>query len=703
MVFLEDNSIYKNSLYHCVEYILHFYFGKIDQSTIASFANQKSEYFDVETALETMANLNLSVSQKDTPADTIEQHFFPSIIYNSTGDFLVLLDKDTHHAKVYDPNQDTVITLENKKLNTYSKAILIFRENRYIKDDKENNNSKSWFYRPLKSHWMAYVEIGILSIFINIFALAVPLFAMSVYDRVVPNQAFETLFVLAIGVIILLIFDLIFKSVRTHILEKVAKKIGLEWEELLMRKMLFVQERDDSHMTGSKANLFKELQQVRDFFAIRSITQIIDLPFFFVALLVIYLISPMVAIVPLIFAIIIIVFNLLMQFPISNLGKKHAKNSQNRYSFVVESIEGSENIKLNNAWASRMFDWKNIISVTDAVAMRIQSLNAFSMSMSQMVVQLVVVFVVIVGVFEISNQNLTVGGLIAVTILASRTMIPVVNFSSILIKFKEIIESVNRINSFIQLPSEDDKENDTGVGRLKGDIEFKNVTYSFKNSKYRSIENISFHIKPTEKIGIIGQTGAGKSTVLKLLTGLHTANDGAIYLDNHDISTIHPVEIRQNIGVMTQEPFLFNGTLKENIELSQPISKEKMMEIIKLTGLEELVKKSGKGENLEVGERGRNLSVGQRHLVALAQALVNDPSILILDEPTTGLDIGLEKKLIQHLKQTIKEKTMIVITHRYAALELVDRVIVLNEGKIVADGPRDAILKALFAPKGDKR
>ena len=692
----------KNFLYLATQHILQFYFGKIDEETLDSFAKIKNDSFGIKDVIALMSSLGLHVSPKEILASEIEQHFYPSIIYNEKHDFLVLLYKDKKFAKIYNPREDAIVQIGVSELTNYTKALLVFRENRYI-DEINTQKPKSWFYTPLKSCWRAYVEVGVLSVFINIFALIVPLFAMNVYDRVIPNQAFETLFVLALGVVLLLIFDLIFKYVRTYILERVAKKLGLEWEELLMKKMLLIQEKEDSYMTGTKANLFKELQQMRDFFAIRSITQIIDLPFFFFALFVIYLISPTVALVPVFFAITIVVLSLLMQIPISNLSKSYAQSAQGRYGFIVESIEGSESIKLNNATTSRLYDWQKIVGITDTVAMRIQSLGALSMNISQMAVQLVVVFVVVVGVFEISEQNLSVGGLIAVTILASRTMIPVVNLSSILIKVKEMSESINRIDNFMRLPAEDDAQKEMGAGKLKGAIEFKNVTYSFKGSRYKSVENISFKIAAGEKIGIIGQTGAGKSTLLKLLMGLHTPDDGAIYLDSHDISTIHPVEVRQNIGVMMQEPFLFNGTLKENIELSKPISKERMMEVIRSTGLEELVKKSGKGENLEVGERGRNLSVGQRHLIALAQSIVNDPSILVLDEPTTGLDIGLEKKLVSHLKQIVHEKTLIVITHRYAALELVDRVIVLNEGKIVADGPKAAVLQALMGSGKNKQ
>jgi ATP-binding cassette subfamily B protein/ATP-binding cassette subfamily C protein LapB len=307
--------------------------------------------------------------------------------------------------------------------------------------------------------------------------------------------------------------------------------------------------------------------------------------------------------------------------------------------------------------------------------------------------------VIVVGVYEIGDKNLSVGGLIAVTILASRAMVPVIQTSMMVIRFKEVKESLSNINDFWHLPLENSKKIEVGIGKLKGDIEFKEVSYYYNNSKYPSLKDCTLHIKAGEKVGIIGQTGSGKTTFLRLLTALATPTKGSIFIDGHDISTIHPVELRQNIGVMTQEPFLFSGTLKENIELSHPISKEKMMELIKLTGLDELVKKSGQGDGLQVGEGGMNLSIGQRHLVALARAILSNPPMLILDEPTTGLDVGLENTLIKHMNQIIKDKTLIVITHRFAALDLVDRVIVLNNGKIVADGPKDKVLAALQQKK----
>lgn len=677
------------------KFILDFYYGEITIDTINSFSPKGDFGFDEEAALDVISNFGLNSLKKQMSADTIPDYFLPCIVFDKSNNPVVYIKKDTHYAHLFNPLTQSQEKIDKKSLTKYTDAIIIFRD---YKDSKllDNDHSKNWFWEPIKSFWRSYIEIGILTFFINIFALAVPLFSMSVYDRVVPNNATETLIVLAGGVLIILIFDLIFKNIRNYIIEKTGKKLGLYLEEKMMKKMLLLETQYDTMMTGAKTNLFRELNQVRDFFSTKSLVQVIDLPFFFIALAVIFIISPVVAIVPASIAVLILIFNFLMQIPISNLSKKNLDNIQAKNSYLVETIQGSESIKLANAFPTKLAKWKNIVAFSDTISLRIQSLNAFAMSFSQTVIQLLTMLIIVVGVFEIANKNLTVGGLIAVTILASRSMIPVINVSMMVIRFKEISDSINTLNDFWHLPLESQKNVEIGIGKLKGDIEFKDVKFFFKDSKYPSLDGISFKIKPGEKVGIIGQTGAGKSTILKLLTSLYTPTEGAIYLDGHDISIMHPVETRQNIGVMTQEPYLFNGSLKENIEFSRPISKDKMMELISLIGLEELVKKSGKGDGLQVGERGSNLSVGQKHLVSIARAILNDPPILILDEPTTGLDIGLEKQLVSKLKEIVKkDKTLLIITHRFTALDLVDRVIVLSNGKIVADGPKDKILAAL--------
>lgn len=684
-------------LLYSLKYILDFYFGDISLETILNLSAVSNEGFTNELAIDVVNEVGLTSVQKDIDALDIPNHFFPCIIFDKNDKPYVYLKKDKD-IYLYNPITNQQEIQNPNYLKNFKKAILVFRDPKK-QELLEKAKTKDWFWSPVKTFWRSYIEIGFLTFFINIFALAVPLFTMNVYDRVVPNNATETLFVLVVGVVIILLFDVYFKSVRNHIIEKVGKKLGVYLEEELMRRMLSIKSEYDNMLIGSKANLFRELNQIRDFIATKSILQVIDLPFFFIALIVIYIISPAVAAVPFVVAILIIIFNIFMQIPISNLSKKNIENVQSKHSYLVETIQGSEIIKLSNASSTKLFNWRKLVAVTDSIGLKIQSLNVFSMNLSQTVVQFVTMMVIVVGVFEIADKNLSVGGLIAVTILASRAMVPVIQTSMMVIRFKEIKESLKNINEFWHLPLENDKDLEIGIGKLKGSIEFSKVSFFYKNSKYASLDTCNLVIKPGEKVGIIGQTGAGKTTFLRLLTGLNSATKGSIYLDGHEISTLHPVELRQNVGVMPQEPFLFSGTLKENIELSSPISKEKMMEIIRLTGLEDLVKKSGQGDSLQVGERGSNLSVGQRHLVALARAILNDPSIIILDEPTTGLDVGLENTLIKHMKQVLDKKTLIVITHRFAALELVDRVIVLNNGKIVADGPKESVLAALQQKK----
>ena len=680
-------------LLYCLKNLLDFYYGEISIDTILSFSAKSNNGFTKELAINVVKEVGINAVEREIKGTNIPNHFLPCIVFDEKSNPFVLKRKGKE-CLLYDPIENKEVKRDLSYLNNFTQAILVFRDPKkeLLLDDLKG---KEWFWEPVKTYWRSYVEIGLLTFFINMFALAVPLFSMNVYDRVVPNNATDTLFVLSLGLCIILLFDVYFKSVRNHIIEKVGKELGAHLEEELMKRVLSIQAQYDSMLIGTKANLFRELAQVKDFFATKSVLQVIDLPFFFIAIVVIFIISPMLMLVPLLVAILVLVFNFFMQVPISNLSKKNIENAQSKHSYLVETIQGSEIIKLSNARATKLFNWRNIIAVTDSISHKIQALNVFSMNLSQTIVQMVTMLVLIVGVFEIANKNLSVGGLIAISILASRAMVPIIQTSMMAIKFKEIKESLDNINEFWHLPLENDKNIEIGLGSIKGNIEFNKVEFFYRNNKYPSLSDCNIKIRSGEKVGIIGQTGAGKSTFLRLLTGLDTPTKGSIYLDGHDLSTIHPVEIRQNIGVMPQEPFLFSGTLKENIELSTPISKEKMMELIRITGLEDLVKKSGQGDGLQVGERGCNLSVGQRHLVALARALLNNPSILLLDEPTTGLDVGLEKTLIDHIKKILEDKTLIVITHRFAALELVDRVIVLNQGKIVADGPKNSVLAAL--------
>jgi ATP-binding cassette subfamily B protein/ATP-binding cassette subfamily C protein LapB len=697
---MSNNHSTNASILEAFRSILDFHFGSVSLDTIEKLSLSSLEKFSLKDIEHICKEFSLEFLQRKSRVKDIEPFMLPCIAYNKRGEAIVIMEILDDKAIIKKTLFTQTREVSLKKLEKDFSHFLLFA-NRQSKPENlkiGQEKSKDWFFTPIKKEWRAYVEVAILTLFINIFGLALPLFTMSVYNRVVPNFATDTLLVLAVGVGVILVFDIFLKSARMQILEGVVKKISNIFEEELFKKTLTLQSRYDNFMVGTKTNLFKELHIVKDFFATKLV-HILDVPFFLTAMTVIFIIDPVITLVPLIAAVLILGFNFIMQYPIASWHKKSFEEGQTKQGYLVEQLQGSEAIKLANALPTRVYKWRKMINFYHHIQGRIQLLNGISTSVSTAILQAVSLLTVVVGVYSIHSGSLNVGGLIAVTILANRAMVPIINLSNIMIKYKQVKEALDSLNNYWHLPTENQKYHELGFGKAKGDISFEKVSFAYSKSQVLTVENISFDIKAGEKVGIIGQTGAGKSTIQKLLCGLLEPTEGKIFLDNSDISTIHPVELRQNIALMPQEPYLFSGTLKENLELNQKISKKRMNEILAQTGLDELVRKSGSADVLNVGERGSHLSVGQRHLVALARALMSDAPIMILDEPTTGLDVGLEKKLVTHLNTTLNDKTVIVITHRFAALELVDRVIVVDGGRIVADGKKDKILQMLRSPK----
>jgi len=689
-----------NSLVYSFKKILHFYYGEVDLKTIDKLSPNGLENFSIEDIKEIAKELKLDFGYKKSDLSSIKDYMLPVIAIDSSKNSFVIEKIDQKHVHVYNPISSKRYKLSLKKLKGSSlEFIFISKKEKEINlIEDANPKNKNWFFRPLLKEWRSYIEIGVLTLFINIFGIAVSLFAMNVYNRVVPNFAVDTLFVLAVGVLAILGFDIVLKSARVYLLNKVTTNLANLFEEELFKKTLTIQNRHDNYMIGTKTNLFRELSMVKDFFA-NKILHVLDFPFFFLSTYIIYLIDPDMVVVPLGFAAVLLSFNFVMQYPLAALHTKSFKATQSKNAYLIEQLHGKDDLKISNAISKTMHKWRKMINFYNSLGEKINLLNATTSHISYALVQAVSVITISYGVYQIHEGNLNVGGLIAITILASRSMVPVINLSNIVVKYKQVKESLDSLNNYWHLPTEGNKDIELGVTDGLSEIEFKNVSFKYEGSKYEALKDISFKIKKGEKVGIIGQTGSGKSTIVKLLLGLETPTKGKIFLDDMDITTLHPVELRQNISLMPQEPYLFSGSLKENLELHRAISKSEMTNALQKSGLSELVKQSGGLDGVDVGERGKNLSVGQRHLVALARVLLNNSSTVVLDEPTTGLDIRLENSLVKHLKESLKDRTLLVISHRFAALELVDRVILLDGGKIVADGKKEDILKILQPKK----
>lgn len=685
-----------DSLLLAFKYILDFYYGNVSFETIGRILGHENENISIDDIRHGASDFGLHFDEVELGSDVIDSHLFPAIVVSKEGNVNIVTILEDRGMVIIDPSssQQESITFEALK-ERFELFLSFYKELGYKNILTQDDKSKAWFWQHLLNAKPDIIRVGVLTLFINLFIILVPMYAMNVYNRVIPNFAVETLFVLSIGIVLIFLFDALFKMARVYILESMGKKIGTLLEEETLKRILLIQSGHDHLLAGSKANLFREVTQIRDFFMSKSIAMALDLPFVFLTLLVIYLISPSIAVMTFVCALVVIGINLAFQVAIFGWSKKLFHDGQMKHNFLFETIKGIETLKLNNAITKRLFKWRQLVNFYNFVNLKIQMHSNVAMNLSAIVMQLATVLTLVIGVYEIQDKNLTIGALVALGILVSRAMIPVVNISTILMKYKEFKEALESINRFWHLPLETQKSIEIGVQTLEGEIEFNNVTYTYAGSKNPSLFNATFKIKAGEKVGFIGRTGAGKSTILRLLSGLDTPQTGTVHIDGHEINTLHPVELRSHIGIMPQEPFLFAGTLKDNIEIGINIGKERLIKLLKMTGLDELVKRSGEGENFQVGENGNRLSVGQRHLVGLARALINDPSIVILDEPTTGMDIGLEKEMVDHLKPMLQTKTLLVITHRFAALELVDRVIVVNNGRLVADGPKDEILRQL--------
>ena len=690
------NQAKTNSILDAYEVILAFYFGEVSLGTIEKLSSHSLEEFSAYDIISISKQLGLESHYNKMKLEDIQTHQLPAIMIDSKSmDALVLLELDSNTARIKKDQHSKAQVISKEELMRFDQVIFTEqkeKETSLLKTGKEKDTS--WFYTPIKQEWRAYVEVAILTLFINIFGLALPLFTMNVYNRVIPNFATETLFVLASGVGLIFLFDMILKSARVHIMEQVSHKLSNYFEEELFKKVLSIQSEHDSYLVGTKTNLFRELSMVKEFFSSRMIS-VLDVPFFVTAVLVIYIISPVMAIVPVVAAMLLFGFSFVMQFPLASLHKKTFEGAQSKQAYLIEQLQGQDAIKLSNALSKRSQRWRKMVAFYNDLQGKIALYSGISSFVSYTILQAVSLVTVVLGVFVIHEGDLSVGGLIAVTILAARAMVPILALSNILLKYRQVKESLISLNNYWHLPSEAEKYIELGAGRVKGDIAFEEVSFTYPNSQYASLDKISFSIKAGERVGIIGQTGAGKSTIQKLLTGLESPSSGHVYIDDIEISSMHPIELRENIALMPQEPYIFSGTLKENLELSKAISKEKMQELLSKTGLASLVRKAGAAADFEVGECGCHLSVGQRHLVALARAMMSQAPILVLDEPTTGLDVGLEKQLVTHLDESVEGKTLIVISHRFAALELVDRVIVVHEGKIVADGAKEKVLAML--------
>lgn len=557
--------------------------------------------------------------------------------------------------------------------------------------------ARDWFWESILKHHRVYKEVILAAVLINLFALASPLFTMNVYDRVVPNSAFETLWVLAAGMILVLVFDLIMKTLRAQFLDYAGKKADVRISAILHEQMLGMTLSARPASAGVMASNMREFEQIRDFFTSATLAAVIDLPFVFLFIAVIAIVAGPLAIVPLAAVPLVLIVSWALQTPMHKIIKASMMENALKNAQLFETIAGLETIKTQAAEGHIQRKWEELSDRAARTAAKSKRVSNFALNFASFVQQIVGVLVVMVGVYLISVGYMTMGALIASVMLTARALSPLSQFSGLLIRYQQSREALTQLNDLMKKPIERPVgKHFVSIPRLKGRVEFRDVTFAYPGQSVPALSGISFDVAPGEHIGIIGAVGSGKTTLQRLLLNMYEPRSGSVQIDGSDVRQIDPGDLRRNVGCVQQTPQIFYGSVRENITMGHETAPDRaVIRAAELSGVMEFLRDSQLGLDTQVGERGEALSGGQRQAVAIARALLYDPPVMILDEPTASMDPASENRLKAHLEKITAGKTTILITHKGTMLSLVDKIMLLERGKILAFGPRDEMIKRL--------
>ncbi len=636
--------------------------------------------------------------------EKIDDVLLPTVLLTKDDEACLLLGWDETKEKAHllfpETGQGSVfldkVTLSERYLGV---AIFVRPHFRFDKRTPEVGQVKlrHWFWGALADNLPLYRDVLVAALLINLFALVLPLFSMNVYDRVVPNRAMETLWTLALGVLLMLGMDTILKMMRGYFIDLASSRIDLDLSAQIMERVLGVRMEARPVAVGAFASNLRSFESVRDFITSASVTAFIDLPFALIFMVVITLISWPMILPVLLAAVFVLIYAYVIQHKMHELAETTYRASALRNATLIEALTALETIKTQSAESMVQAKWEKSVAFLATVNSRMRLLSSAATNGVAQAQQLLNVILIICGVYLIGEGQLSMGGLIACTMLAGRAMAPIGQMTGLLMQYQNAKTSLASLNEVMNKPVER-PENDNFIHRpeLRGEIEFRDVEFCYPGQNAAILKGVSFKIQAGEKVVVIGRIGSGKSTLFKLLLGLYRPTGGAVLIDGIDLRQLDPADLRRNIGYVSQDTTLFYGTLRDNIAIGAPYADDSsVLAAAEVAGLSEFVNQHPEGFDMMVSERGDSLSGGQRQSVAIARALLMDPSVILLDEPSSAMDYSSEQQLKQHLKSLTTHKTMMVVTHRNSLLDLATRIVVIDDGKVVADGPRDQIIHAL--------
>lgn len=557
--------------------------------------------------------------------------------------------------------------------------------------------TKHWLLGPLFENSKVYGQTILAAFFVNLLGLISSFFIMTVYDRVIPNNAMESLIALTIGVLFAHFFDFILKSLRGYFIDVAGQRLDAVVGSNVFDNLMAMRLDARKGGVGATAGLVKEFESLRDFFSSATLTAIVDLPFIFVFVGAIALVGGPVALVPLIGVFAALMAALITQPLILRNTKSAMHEGHLKHSVLIETLSGLETVKSVAAGDLMRRRWKSGVIKHARIATVGRFINQAAVNFSGFAQQGAQVGVVVVGVLMVGAHALSMGGLIACVILTGRAMAPLAQVAGLLGRVAGAMSSYKALDELMASKSEvDPTRSYLKRNALAGRIEFREVSFCYPGQKAKALDRLSFTIEEGERVAVLGRNGSGKSTIIRLALGIYEPTEGQVLVDDTDIRQINPSDLRAHIGAVLQDVCLFTGSVKENIALGiEKISDEDILLASKIAGVHDFVGATEAGYDLRLGERGEGLSGGQRQAIALARALASKPSVLLLDEPTSALDSQAEAEMIARLRRATEGRTLLLVTHRMSMLKLVDRIVVLDGGQIVLDGRPDEIMRRL--------
>ncbi|NDY95491.1 type I secretion system permease/ATPase [Wenzhouxiangella limi] len=609
--------------------------------------------------------------------------------------------KDGLAEVIYPELDDATVEVPLEKLQKdYNGHLIYCRPNFKLEQhhaDFGTDKKQHWFWGIIRQNRGLYRDVILASVLVNLFALAMILFIRNVYDRVLPNAATETLWALAAGLGIVLVASLILKLLRAWFVDLAASRADIRLSSRIMERVLAMRMQDRPEASGAFAANIQSFESVRSFIGSLTLIAIVDFPFVLLFAGIIAWINPLLVIPIVIGAVIVLSYALVLQRQMQNLTQVGMQGNAQRSGTLIESLGNLEAVKSFNVQGYVQAKWEDSTTYLTRNSAKMRLLSSAVTNGAGFVQQTVSVAVIIIGVYLLIDGQLTQGGLIAAFLLSSRAMAPISQSAGLLAHYHQAANSMQLLENIMERPVEY-QDSDEKIDRpvFHGDIEFRNVSFAYPGAQQQALSDINFRITAGEHVAILGKNGSGKTTIEKLIMGLYGPTQGSVMIDGIDMRQLDVTQLRRNIGYVPQEVSLFQGSLKHNIVLtSANEDSDRLLRAIDLAGLEPMIRQHPQGINMPVGERGQQLSGGQRQSVGIARALINEPPVLVLDEPTASLDHTSEDSIKKNLAEQSQGKTLILVTHRSSLLQLVKRLIVIDRGKIVADGPKETVMEAL--------